>query len=1070
MSSTVFLPASQTRLVTIIAHVDHGKTTLADNLIEHNGIISERLAGTLRYLDSDPEEQRRGITIRTSAIGLRHCHGAPPGKRKKNLADETMETYVIHLLDSPGHTDFSFEVSSALVACDSCLLVLDAVEGMAPRTHQVLREAHVHRLVPVLVVNKIDRLCTDLGLTCTEAYLRIRNLLETVNAAASAMLVSAAQERGTISDEEEALWTFDPAKNNVIFASALLGWAFTAQSLARSLFRQSIIPIKPILLKQYLFTDAKHMNEKVLKWKITDDSLPIFAEYGLQPLWNIHETVAANVDKTTGKTQMAGLESIIAILQTGATGSSPHPVTSMDSLKQLLKQTGASTEVEVLRALLRRYRPLAETVLDVVCEYCVSPASAVATVRSDILTLQAIPKEHGEDTHVLEMWNRIQKSVLACDENPDSPTVAHVCKFMSTNRIHIRDPDLPDEPPNLILGLARVLSGVLRTGCSYYLYGPKHAGPAVGELLQRSVRLYLLMGSSFVRVESVPAGHICAIQNLEGIAFKSVTLCDSTSAMPLQGFIGSSLLRPLVKVSIEPENAADVDILERGLMKLSLADAAVEVTATARGERILACLGEIHLEQSILELENLYCEKKGIKLRISDPIVDFGETTVWFDNETEGFSAFLENTSEPPLRQMSIPPYCEEEGIEYAYRGRSRAIVSGRCAAICLRVVPLSPDIYNCLKTGNTVEHVTPELLKLGNALGLPTPESGSQDSLLLLLKQLQNLVCYIHSNGNVLVESPGMRAGSCIKGILSAVGEVLVPRKKEKGNKNEVIRCMDKDCPGDPNLVELECEDIREMIKRTISNNETTANGMNATFTSPLDRAACHVWNENMKVSAIAGFQLAVRSGWICEEPVRNVMVVLEGVEIALAETTTHELGFAPIKPLSGGMVVSALRVGVRSALLSRPARLMEGHLRLTLHSSLTGLGSLYSVLSKRRGKVVDDSMVDGTDLLLITALIPQAESFGLGPELLRKTSGEVTVPELTFDHWALLDEDPFWIPTSLEEREDFGELQQSGDSSTGFSNHALRYIRKVRERKGLVVDSSRTVIAAEKQRTLKK
>jgi ribosome assembly protein 1 len=147
-----------------------------------------------------------------------------------------------------------------------------------------------------------------------------------------------------------------------------------------------------------------------------------------------------------------------------------------------------------------------------------------------------------------------------------------------------------------------------------------------------------------------------------------------------------------------------------------------------------------------------------------------------------------------------------------------------------------------------------------------------------------------------------------------------------------------------------------------------------------------------------------------------------------------------------------------------------MESHLKLTLHSSLAGLGSLYSVLSKRRGKVLEDSMVDGTDLLMITATIPHAESFGLAPELFRQSSGEVTAPELIFSHWDRFDEDPFWIPTSLEEREDFGEILQNGDVSTGLDNTALKYIRMVRARKGLLVDSSRTVVAAEKQRTLKR
>lgn len=135
-----------------------------------------------------------------------------------------------------------------------------------------------------------------------------------------------------------------------------------------------------------------------------------------------------------------------------------------------------------------------------------------------------------------------------------------------------------------------------------------------------------------------------------------------------------------------------------------------------------------------------------------------------------------------------------------------------------------------------------------------------------------------------------------------------------------------------------------------------------------------------------------------------------------------------------------------------------------------MAGIGSLYAVLSKRRGKVVEDAMVEGTDLLNVTATIPHAESFGLAPELFRQSSGEVTAPELIFSHWERLDQDPFWIPTSLEEREDFGELLTNGDVSTGLDNTALKYIRQVRQRKGLLVDSARTVVAAEKQRTMKR
>jgi len=191
------------RNIGIIAHIDHGKTTMTDSLLAEAGLLSPQIAGKARALDYLEEEQKRGITIKTANISLLHEVSGRP--------------YVVNLVDTPGHVDFTGKVTRTLRAIDGAVVVVDAVEEVMVQTETVTRQALDERVKPILFINKVDRLITELRLTSDEIESKFIRIIRDFN-----NLIEIYGEA-----EFKDKWKVDPTKETVAFGSALHKWGFT---------------------------------------------------------------------------------------------------------------------------------------------------------------------------------------------------------------------------------------------------------------------------------------------------------------------------------------------------------------------------------------------------------------------------------------------------------------------------------------------------------------------------------------------------------------------------------------------------------------------------------------------------------------------------------------------------------------------------------------------------------------------------------------------------------------------------------------------------------------------------
>ncbi|KAG7290717.1 hypothetical protein NEMBOFW57_000720 [Staphylotrichum longicolle] len=1059
---------------------DHGKTSLTDALLATNGIISPKLAGKIRYLDSRPDEQLRGITMESSAISLYFS------MLRRSSPDATPEPkeYLINLIDSPGHIDFSSEVSTASRLCDGAVVLVDAVEGVCSQTVTVLRQTWTEKLKPLLVINKIDRLITELKMTPGEAYIHLSKLLEQVNAvlgsffqgermeedlnwreqmearvAASAAKEARAADQMTDSGEfqfqerdDEELY-FAPEKNNVIFGSAIDGWAFTVRQFA-GLYEKKL-GIKRSVLEKVLWGSyyldpktkkvlgPKHLKGRPLK--------PLFVQLVLDQIWAVYQ---ATVGDDNGKGDANLLEKITKFLNITIP---PHILRSRDP--KLLLTTVFASWLPVSVALLvsvveslpspkvaqaERFPILLEDVpgadhidpkvKDAVVSFKKAPSDPVVAYVSKMVSVKEseLPENRrrgpmsGEEARELARKKRAEAARAQTNMGAnDMDALATAFSGASMEQNAPEDDEKEAEPEHLI-GFARIYSGTLNVGDEIYVLPPKFS-PAhpLTEPVPKKVTvtaLYMLMGRNLEALDSVPAGVVFGIRGLEDSGIlKSGTLCSQLEgAINLAG-IANLHGRPIVRVALEPVNPADLDKMIKGLHLLVHSDPCAEYEQFSSGEHVLLTAGELHLERCLTDLRERFA---GCEIQAGEPIVPYRETTV--------------------RAEEMRPPVNKELG-----RGVVVGVTSSKQVTITLRVRPLPGNVTDfLLKNSAGVKRLYSDRTAAENEgeEGSPSAEPAAEDG----TPQDDSA----EADDELSAARKALSPEELAKELQAQFDSEKDRLDTWKGITNRIVSFGPRRT-GPNLLIDATKEQFFPKAFNPSSNNDTHTD-------RPSGKDSLSPRHFSDKVTY--GFQLATHHGPLCNEPVQGIAVFIEDISVTSPSSAEGGEDGSARDRLGRltGEVIKTVQQSIHKAFLDWSPRLMLAMYSCEIQASTEVLGRVYDVLTRRRGRVQSEAMNEGTPFFTIQALLPVAESFGFADDMRKRTSGAAQ-PQLIFAGFEILDEDPFWVPFTEDDLEDLGEF---GDKE----NVAKRYMDKVRRRKGLLVEGRNVATDAQKQKTLKR
>ncbi|XP_063704338.1 116 kDa U5 small nuclear ribonucleoprotein component [Culicoides brevitarsis] len=522
------------RNVALVGHLHHGKTTFADCLIRQTHPQFQTMEEkSLRYTDTLFTEQERGVSIKSQPITL-------------VLPDCKSKSYLMNIFDTPGHVNFSDEVTASIRLCDGVVLFVDAAEGIMLNTERILKHAIQERLPITLCINKIDRLILELKLPPQDAYFKIKHVVEEVNALLALQAVNG------------QTYQVSPALGNVCFASGLYGICFTLKSFAK-LYADTYEGVNYVEFAKRLWGDMYFhaKSRKFTKKPPHNSAQRSFIEFILEPLYKLFAQIVGDVDGTL-----------------------------IDTLNELAIRVNKEEMKCNIRPLMRlicnRFMGDFSGFVDMCVEHISSP---LENSKEKIDHIYTGPKE-----------GSIYEDMLNC--NQDGTLMVHSTKMY------------PSEDCTLFHVLARVMSGTIHAGQEVKVLGENYSllDEEDSRILQIG-RLWIYEARYKIELNRVPAGNWVLIEGIDQSIVKTSTITEVNVVEDLYIFRPLKFnTQSIIKIAVEPVNPSELPKMLDGLRKVNKSYPLLATRVEESGEHVILGTGELYLDCVMHDLRKMYSE------------------------------------------------------------------------------------------------------------------------------------------------------------------------------------------------------------------------------------------------------------------------------------------------------------------------------------------------------------------------------------------------------------------------------------------------------------------------------